>query len=56
MPELSKCIKYKNHLNCWDKSTHDFVEVIIKPIPPEQCPRCVIAAIVEGRDMEEVEA
>jgi hypothetical protein len=49
MLDLERCTQYKDKTYCWNKATQKIAVVDIKDMDFEDCPSCVIQAIIESR-------
>ena len=48
MPDFTRCVKYKDHIYCWDREIKKFVELTVRPLATKECPECVIEAFMRG--------
>ena len=49
MPDLSKCVKNKDRIYCWDDALGEVVEIKVIPLPIAECPREVLVSMIRNR-------
>jgi hypothetical protein len=48
MPDLSKCVKNKDKIYCWDDTLGEVVEITVTPVPIADCPREVLVSMIRN--------
>jgi hypothetical protein len=48
VPDLSKCVKNKDRIYCWDNELGEIVELKVIPVPIAECPKEVIASMIRN--------
>jgi hypothetical protein len=49
MPDLSKCVKNKDRIYCWDDTLGEVVEITVIPVPIAECPKEVLVSMIRNK-------